>query len=134
MQGENCTALGGTANFTPGREDAQGMPGTKQVPGLHIPSPGRDKGLLHVQSKAGCFFLSTDFTHSMFSEAGLIWGRWRVVLSAGDMKTSTPSDWIAPLRQVLWAELLSLCFNLSTSNTPKFIFQFCDWNGYKWKC
>lgn len=57
-----------------------------------VPSPGRHKGLMHVQSKAGCFFLPMDFIHSMFAEAGLIWGRWRVVLSAGDVKPSIPSD------------------------------------------
>lgn len=44
----------------------------------------------------------------MFSAAGPIWGGWRVVLSAGDVKTSTPSDWIAPLEQVPWAEPLSV--------------------------
>lgn len=57
-----------------------------------IPSPGRHKGLMHVQSKAGCFFLPMDFIHSMFAEAGLIWGRWRVVLSAGDVKPSILGD------------------------------------------
>lgn len=40
-----------------------------------IPSPGRNKGLLPMQSKAGCFFLPVSFTHSMFFKAGLILGR-----------------------------------------------------------
>lgn len=109
-----------------------------KVPGLHIPepipSPGRHKGLWHVQSKAGWFFSVHGLHSQHVSESGLIWGRWRMVLSTGDVKTSTPSDWIAPLQQVPWAEPLSLCHNLSTSSTPKFRFQLCDWSGYKWKC
>lgn len=65
------------------------------------------------------------------SETGLIWGGWRVVLSTDDVKTSAPSDWIAPLQQVLRAEPQSL--QSEPINHSK-ICQPCDWNGYKWKC
>lgn len=44
-----------------------------------------------------------------------------MVLSTGDVKTSTPSDCIAPLQQVPWAEPQPLCCSLSTSTTPKFV-------------
>lgn len=129
MQGEGCTALEALPASHLAEEMHRGcqatMKGAKallsRVHSLSWETQGAP-----IYAKAGCFFRSMNFTHSMFSEAGLIWGRWRVVLSTGDVKTSTPSDWIAPLQQVPWAEPLSLCHNLSTSSTPKFIFQLCD--------
>lgn len=38
------------------------------------------------------------------------------------MKTSTPLDWIAPLQQVPWVDLLSLCCNLSAIKHAKIYF------------
>lgn len=57
----------------------KGQTKRKAASALHckkpIPSPGRNQGLLPMQSKAGCFCLPVSFTHSMFFKAGLILGR-----------------------------------------------------------
>lgn len=138
LQGEACTAL----HSWPAAHPAEKMHRECQATMKGARAPlCRTRSLSWETQRApacaikGRLFFSGRGLHSQHvSEAGLLWGRWRVVLSAGDVKTSAPSDWIAPLHQVPWAELLCLCHNLSTLSTPKFIFQLCDWNGYKRKC